>query len=122
MRAIQESGGRNYKIVYDTFHHHLGPDADDTFFDDYDISYTGLIHVSGVESAVPTNRYRDKHRILISANDRIKNREQLNQLVKRGYRGNISFEPFAEEVQTMEVEALKAAVDQSINFMLQPCC
>ena len=99
-----------------------GPDTDDTLLNDYDISYTGLIHVSGVESAVPTNSYRDEHRILITANDRIKNREQLNRLIKLGYRGDISIEPFAEEVQTMEIEALKAAVDQSINFVLQPCC
>lgn len=119
MRAIQESGGRNYRIVYDTFHHHLGPDTDDALFNDYDISYTGLIHVSGVESAAPTNSYRDEHRILITAKDRIKNREQLNRLIQLGYRGDISFEPFAEEVQTMESEALKAAVDQSINFLLQ---
>ena len=120
MRAIQESGGRNYRIVYDTFHHQLGPDIDDTLFNDYDTSYTGLIHVSGVESAVPTHSYRDKHRILITANDRIKNREQLNRLIQLGYRGNISIEPFAEDVQTMEIEALKAAIDQSIKLMLQP--
>ncbi|MEW6672739.1 MAG: TIM barrel protein [Thermodesulfobacteriota bacterium] len=122
MRAIQESGGRNYKIVYDTFHHRLGPDTGDTLLNEYDVSYTGLVHVSGVESAVSTGSYRDKHRILITAQDRINNREQLNQLVKQGYRGDISFEPFAEEVQTMELEALKAAVDQSINFVLQPVC
>ena len=120
MRAIQESGGRNYRIVYDTFHHQLGPDTDDTLFKDYDISYTGLIHVSGVESDVPTDSYRDKHRILITANDRINNREQLNRIVQLGYRGNISIEPFAKNVQKMEIEALKAAVDQSIRFLLQP--
>jgi 2-keto-myo-inositol isomerase len=120
MHAIQESGGRNYRIVYDTFHHQLGPDTDDTLFKDYDTSYTGLIHVSGVESDAPTHSYRDGHRILITANDRIKNREQLNRLIKLGYRGNISIEPFAKDVQTMEIEALKAAVDQSIRFLLQP--
>jgi len=120
MRAIQESGGRNYRIVYDTFHHQLGPDTDDALFSNYDISYTGLIHVSGVESAVPTHSYRDKHRILITANDRIKNREQLNRLIQLGYQGNISIEPFAEGVQTMEIKTLTTAIDQSINFMLQP--
>lgn len=120
MRAIRESGGRNYRIVYDTFHHQLGPDADDSRFNHYDISYTGLIHVSGVENDVPPDSYRDQHRILITANDRIKNREQLNRLFQLGYRGNISIEPFAKNIQTMEIEALKAAIDQSIRFILQP--
>jgi len=119
MRAIQASGGCNYRIVYDTFHHHLGPDTDDALFNAYDISCTGLIHISGVESAASTDSFRDEHRILITAKDRINNRQQLNRLIELGYRGDISFEPFAEEIQTMEIEALTAAVDQSINFVLQ---
>jgi len=53
MRAIQESGYSVYKIVHDTFHHHLGPDTFDTIENDYDISYTGLVHISGVECSIP---------------------------------------------------------------------
>jgi 2-keto-myo-inositol isomerase len=66
LQAIRESGFSNYKIVHDTFHHYLGPDSDDTLKNDYDISYTGLVHVSGVESHIPSNQYRDDHRILIT--------------------------------------------------------
>jgi 2-keto-myo-inositol isomerase len=117
-QAICESGFSNYKIVHDTFHHHLGPDNDDIFKKDYDISYTGLVHVSGVESDIPTHQYKDDHRILITENDSLKNLEQLDLLLKRGYSGDISFEPFAKEVQTMEIETLKAAIRQSIDFMI----
>jgi 2-keto-myo-inositol isomerase len=118
LQAIQESGCRNYKIVHDTFHHHLGPDTDDTLKNNYDISYTGLVHVSGVESKIPPNKYKDDHRILITDRDRLKNREQIELLTKLGYNGDISFEPFAREIQGMEIEALKAAVNQSIEFII----
>ena len=104
--------------MHDTFHHHLGPDTDDTLKNNYDISYTGLIHVSGAESKIPSNTYKDDHRILITDRDRLKNREQLKLLTKLGYKGDISFEPFAREIQGMEIEALKAAINQSIEFMI----
>ncbi|UCG09412.1 MAG: TIM barrel protein [Desulfobacterales bacterium] len=118
IKAIQESGCRNYKIVHDTFHHHLGPDTNDIFKTNYNIFYTGLVHVSGVESDLPAHQYKDDHRVLISDRDHLKNLEQLELLLKLGYNGDISFEPFATEVQTMDIEALKAAIHQSIDFMI----
>jgi len=117
LQAIQESGCSNYKIVHDTFHHYLGPDSDDTLKNDCDISYTGLVHVSGVESHIPSNQYKDDHRILITDGDRLKNLEQLELLINLGYKGDISFEPFAKDVQEMEIETLKAAINQSIDLI-----
>jgi len=117
LQAIQESGCRNYKIVHDTFHHHLGPDTDAGLKDDYDIAYTGLVHVSGVESHLGANQYRDDHRILITDGDRLRNREQIELLTQLGYKGDISFEPFAKSVQEMEIEALKAAINASIDYI-----
>ncbi len=117
LQAIQESGCSNYKIVHDTFHHYLGPDSDDTLKNDCDISDTGLVHVSGVESHIPSNQYKDDHRILITDGDRLKNLEQLELLINLGYKGDISFEPFAKDVQEMEIETLKAAINQSIDFI-----
>ena len=118
MQAIQESGYSNYKIVHDTFHHHLGPDTSDIFQKKYDITYTGLVHVSGVKSDILTHQYTDDHRILITENDILKNLEQLDWLFNLGYTGDISFEPFGKEVQTMEIEALVAAILQSIDFLI----
>jgi len=66
MKAIQESDYPVYKIVHDTFHHHIGPDTFDTIKNDYDISYTELVHISGVECNIPVNEYRDNHRVLVS--------------------------------------------------------
>ena len=117
MQAIQESGCKNYKIVHDTFHHHLGPDTADSLENDYDITYTGLVHLSGVESDIPFNQYKDEHRIFITEKDNLENPAQIELLTKLGYRGDFSFEPFAEEVQKMEIEALKATINQSIDYI-----
>jgi 2-keto-myo-inositol isomerase len=117
LQAIRKSGCRNYKIVHDTFHHHLGPDTDDSLKNNYDVAYTGLVHVSGVESDIPSNQYKDDHRILIADGDRLNNREQLELLIQLGYKGDISFEPFAKDVQKMEINALKAAINESIDLI-----
>ena len=117
MEAIQKSGYPAYKIVHDTFHHHLGPDTFDTIKNDYDISYTGLVHISGVESNVPVEEYRDNHRVLVTTQDRLQTKEQIELLLKLGYAGNISFEPFSQKVQEMEIEKIKSAINNSIEYI-----
>jgi len=117
MKAVQESGYPVYKIVHDTFHHHIGPDTFDTIQNDYDISYTGLVHISGVESNIPIKEYRDNHRVLVSEQDRLQTKEQIALLLKLGYAGNISFEPFSQKVQEMEIEKIKSAIDYSIEYI-----
>ncbi|MBU2440410.1 TIM barrel protein [bacterium] len=117
MKAIQESGYPVYKIVHDTFHHHIGPDTFDTIKNNYNISYTGLVHISGVEYNIPVYEYRDNHRILVTAQDRLQTKEQIELLLKLGYAGNISFEPFSKKVQEMEIEKIKSAIDHSIEYI-----
>ena len=117
MRAIQESDYPVYKIVHDTFHHHLGPDTFETIENNYDISYTGLVHISGVECNIPVEEYRDNHRVLVSGQDKLQSKEQIELLLKLGYAGNISFEPFSQKVQEMEIEKIKSAIDHSIEYI-----
>lgn len=119
MKAIQESDCPNYKIVHDTFHHHIGPDTSKIIEDKYNLSYTGLVHISGVESFIPIEQYRDNHRILVTAQDRLGSKEQIEFLLKLGYEGDISFEPFAKEVQNMEIEEIKSAIDKSIEYIIK---
>ena len=38
-------------------------------------------------------------------------------LLKLGYAGNISFEPFSQKVQEMEIEKIKSAINNSIEYM-----
>ena len=117
MEAIQESGYPVYKIVHDTFHHHIGPDTFDTIKNDYDTSYTGLVHISGVEGNIPVDKYRDNHRVLVTEQDRLQTKEQIALLLKLGYAGDISFEPFSKKVQEMEIEKIKSAIDHSIEYI-----
>lgn len=117
MKAIQESGYPVYKIVHDTFHHHIGPDTFDTIENDYDISFTGLVHISGVECNIPVEEYRDNHRVLVTKQDRLQNKEQIELLLKLGYSENISFELFSKKVQEMEIEKIKSAINNSIEYI-----
>jgi 2-keto-myo-inositol isomerase len=117
MRAIDESGGTHYRLVHDTFHHHLGTDGPDILGDKAYAARIGLIHASGVEAEVPKATYRDPHRILVTAKDKLKSREQIHQLTASGYKGPVSFEPFAAEVQALDRAAVVQALRQSLSYL-----
>ena len=95
-RAIEQTtGAACFALVHDTFHHHLA--GEETLFADL----TGLVHVSGVEyPALPANLMRDPHRVLVGPADRLGNVQQLCGLLAAGYRGPVSFEPFADAIIT----------------------
>lgn len=94
VRAIDEiGGGGTFKLVHDTFHHHLAGEG--LFFPEH----TGLVHISGVEdTALSPAQMRDSHRVLVGQADRLGNATQLGTLLDAGYTGFVSFEPFAEEI------------------------
>ena len=115
--AVKASGFDCYRLVYDTFHHHLGPESEQAIDGTSASSRIGLIHVSGVEAAVSKDRCRDEHRVLPSPSDRTASREQVARLVSLGYAGDISFEPFAADVQRMSRAALAAALSRSIEYL-----
>jgi 2-keto-myo-inositol isomerase len=117
MKAIKETGYEGYKIVYDTFHHFLGPDDLNSLSKEYDIKCTGLIHVSAVTAELSPEQYRDEHRNMDFKRDKLKNKEQIDFFVQRGYDGIISFEPFAEEVQKLEVKELRELINQTIEYL-----
>lgn len=93
-RALQALGmPAALQLVHDTFHHHLAGEG--LFFPDC----TGLVHVSGVEDpSIKTDAMRDPHRVLVGPRDRLGNAAQLRTLLDAGYRGVVSFEPFADDV------------------------
>lgn len=115
--AIRRSGFDCYRVVYDTFHHYLGPDTEATIGSAFPVSLTGLIHVSGVTAGLPTESYRDEHRVLPSAADRMHSRGQVRRLIDLGYLGDISFEPFAAEVQRLGRGELKKALQESLAYL-----
>jgi 2-keto-myo-inositol isomerase len=92
--AIDDLGlGDRFRLVHDTFHHHLAGEAE--LFP----GRTGLVHISGVEDrSVPLAGLRDAHRVLVGPADTIGNAAQIRALRAGGYRGPLSFEPFAASV------------------------
>jgi 2-keto-myo-inositol isomerase len=109
--AIDAAGGDGvYKLVHDTFHHHL---ADETeFFPER----TGLVHISGViDPTVAVDDMLDAHRVLVDAEDRLENVAQIKTLIAAGFDGPYSFEPFAEEVHALADP--ETAVRESIAYI-----
>lgn len=117
MEMIEESGHLNYRIVHDTFHHRLGPDTEEILELKYDIAYTGLVHVSGVESEMPPEQYRDGERGLVGAADKLDSRGQIELLLRLGYSKDISYEPFSEKVQHLSVNELKRDLGASLRYL-----
>ncbi|AKF46849.1 TIM barrel protein [Pseudomonas syringae] len=96
--AIKAVGGLDvYRLVHDTFHHHLAGEVE--LFPEL----TGLVHISGVEDAqAPLNSIRDGHRVLVGEGDILGNASQIERLLDSGYQGHLSFEPFAESVHALD--------------------
>ncbi len=108
--AIAEIGGDCFRLVHDTFHHHLAGEAE--LFP----ALTGLVHISGVNDPdVTVSSMRDPHRILVNAEDRLDNAGQMHRLLAEGYAGYFSFEPFAPSVHASTDPA--AAIRASMEFL-----
>ncbi len=95
--AIKAASGEGlFKLVHDTFHHHLAGETE--FYPEW----TGLVHISGVaDPEVSVADMLDAHRVLVDARDRLGNVAQIKALQAAGYTGAYSFEPFATEVQEL---------------------
>ena len=83
-----------FKLLIDTFHHHLYPQAD-AEFSQVDIADIGLVHLSGVEDARPRENLTDDERIMLTEKDRLQTCEQIKHLEARGYQGVYAFGQFA---------------------------
>ncbi|WP_413988522.1 TIM barrel protein [Labrys okinawensis] len=105
-------GADTFKLVHDTFHHHLAGEG--AIFPER----TGLVHISGVDdSAVAVGDMRDSHRVLVDGADRLGNLVQIRALRVTGYAGPLSFEPFAESVQKLDASQIREALTASMAFI-----
>ncbi|MGO4915047.1 TIM barrel protein [Pseudogemmobacter sp. W21_MBD1_M6] len=108
IEAMDAAG--QFKLVHDTFHHHLaggGP-----LFPEH----TGIVHISGVtDGAVRVSDMQDAHRLLVDAQDRLGNIDQIEALMATGYTGPISFEPFSPVVHAFTDP--KAELSRSFDFI-----
>jgi 2-keto-myo-inositol isomerase len=122
VEAIKASGYGCYRVLLDSFHHYIGPDDKSMFGMDglgasYEIPYTGLVHISGVEDAIPVDQFLDAHRVLVGPGDRMGNRELVRRLENSGYLGTFSFEPFGRAVQELPPDKLASDIEASLKYL-----
>lgn len=107
--AIEAVGGSGrYKLVHDTFHHHLAGEKE--FFPEH----TGIVHISGVvDPHLSPEEMQDGHRVLVDERDRLGNIDQIRTLIDRGYSGAFSYEPFSRDIHRLSNagEAFHASMD-----------
>jgi len=111
VEAIEAVGGeRSFRLVHDTFHHHLAQE------EDYFPEYTGIVHISGVADPQPAvDDMRDDHRMLVDERDRLGNVVQIEVLIKGGYNGAFSMEAFSPQVHAIADHAGPLA--QSLDYL-----
>lgn len=109
--AIRSVGGEGrYRLVHDTFHHHLA--GEEAVFPEF----TGIVHISGVvDPRLGPEQMGDAHRVLVDECDRLGNLAQIQALAGLGYDGAFSFEPFSPEVHALADPA--AALAESMRFV-----
>ncbi|RFB80363.1 TIM barrel protein [Methylovirgula sp. 4M-Z18] len=109
--SIKAVGGEaHFKLVHDTFHHHIAGDRD--FFPEF----TGIVHVSGViDPDLAPEDMQDRHRILVDDRDRLDNLGQIRALLDAGYEGAFSYEAFSADVHALTAPAMP--LRQSMEFI-----
>lgn len=101
-----------YRLVHDSFHHYLAGEAN------VYPQHTGILEISGVvDHSVGADRLADGHRVLVTADDRLQNVEQIRALLDGGYAGCVSYECFASSVQTLADPA--PALKNSMAYIRQ---
>lgn len=109
-----------FKLLIDTFHHHLYPQAEAEFAQ-LDVAEIGLVHLSGVEDSRPRENLTDDQRIMLTTHDKLQTCEQIKQLEARGYQGVYAFEPFAPELASWNDADIRRETDRSIALIQQHC-
>ncbi|WHQ73167.1 TIM barrel protein [Pantoea sp. Lij88] len=106
-----------FRLLIDTFHHHLFEDAEQTFEQEIDIQQIGLVHLSGVTDPRPLSQLTDEERIMLSADDRLRSKEQVGRLEKMGYTGLYAFEPFSSVMNSWQAADITREIRDSIQLL-----
>ena len=109
-----------FKLLIDTFHHHLYPQAADEF-SQVEVADIGLVHLSGVDDSRPREQLTDAERIMLTPQDRLGTCVQVKALEARGYQGVYAFEPFAPELAQWSEADIEREIEQSIALIQRHC-
>jgi 2-keto-myo-inositol isomerase len=107
----------DFKLVIDTFHHHLSGVETSAFNRGIDIGRIGLVHLSGVEDQRPADQLTDEERLMLSERDVLKTASQVENLESIGYRGVYSFEPFSTKLNQWDESRVKQEVKSSLDLL-----
>lgn len=106
-----------FKILVDSFHHHLYEGAEQDFTEGIDVNQIGLVHLSGVVDQRPINELTDDQRLMLAKDDRLNSVSQVQRLEAMGYRGNYAFEPFSTLMDNWSVADIEREIRQSLALL-----
>jgi 2-keto-myo-inositol isomerase len=116
-QSLIRDSGAPYKIVLDTFHHYLSDVAQPEFDAQIQIEGIGLVHLSGVEDARSKSALSDEERIMLSQQDRLESKKQVQNLERLGYTGIYAFEPFSSQLDSWTEADIEREIRQSIALL-----
>jgi len=116
-QTLIREAGVPFRLLIDTFHHHLFEDAEQTFEQAIDIQQIGLVHLSGVTDPRPVSELTDEERIMLTADDRLRSKEQVERLEKMGYTGLYAFEPFSSVMNSWQEADITREIRNSIQLL-----
>lgn len=116
-QTLIREAGVPFRLLIDTFHHHLFEDAEQTFEQEIDIQQIGLVHLSGVTDSRPVSQLTDEERIMLSADDRLHSKQQVERLEKMGYSGLYAFEPFSSVMESWQEADITREIRDSIQLL-----
>jgi len=116
-QTLIREAGVPFRLLIDTFHHHLFEDAEQTFEQEIDSQQIGLVHLSGVNDPRPVSELTDEERIMLSADDRLRSKQQVERLEKMGYTGLYAFEPFSSVMNSWQEADISREIRNSIQLL-----
>ncbi|MDW5501813.1 TIM barrel protein [Pseudomonas lundensis] len=116
-QSLIRDSGAPYKIVLDTFHHYLSDVAQPEFDAQIQIEGIGLVHLSGVEDTRNKSALSDEERIMLSDQDRLESKKQVQNLERLGYTGIYAFEPFSSQLNSWTEADIEREIRQSIALL-----
>ena len=116
-QQLIKQAGVPFKIVLDTFHHHLYEGAEQDFAEGVDVNHIGLVHLSGVTDTRPVADLTDEERIMLSAEDRLQSKQQVQRLEEMGYTGVYAFEPFSSVMDAWSEADIAREIRTSIDYL-----
>lgn len=116
-QALIREANIPFRLVLDTFHHHLYEKGEEEFEAGMDINAIGLVHLSGVEDMRPTYQLTDEQRIMLSEEDLLRSAAQVRRLESVGYRGIYAFEPFSSVINSWSTADIAREIQLSIAIL-----